>query len=102
MNIESKRVGFYSNRSKRFTELGLALNITKNKALETTILWDKDPPEWFRICTQWTRKTHQPGWCLSVALFWLRAEITIFDKRNWDYKNNKYQENIPSPEFKYF
>ena len=103
MSTKTKRVGFFTNKSNRFSEAGLALNVTKNKAIEATLLLDKDPPEWFRIFTQWTRKTHQPGFCISVTLFWLRIDFTFFDKRNWDYKHNKYQEpKSKHVQFKYF
>ena len=74
-----------------------------NKAIEMSVLLDNDPPEWFRVCTQWTRKTHQAGFCLSVTLFWLRFDFTFFDKRSWDYNNNKYKEQEQeSPQFRYF
>ena len=103
MSSKTKRIGLFTNKSNRFSEAGLALNVTSNKAIEATLLLDKDRPEWFRVCTQWTRKTHQPGFCASVTLFWLRVEFTFFDKRNWDFKNNRYQRPEPKPmEFKYF
>ena len=103
MSTKGKRVGFYSNKSNRFAEVGFALNITKNKAIETAVLFDKDPQEWFRICTQWTRKVHQAGFCLSCTLFWLRFDFTFFDKRQWDYRKNTYQQPEPEPtRFQYF
>ena len=103
MSTKNKRAGFFSNKSSRFNEAGVALNVTKNKAIEASVLLDKNPPEWFRLCTQWTRKTHQPGFCLSLTLFWLRIDFTFFDKRNWDYTNNKYKEPDPKqPQFRYF
>lgn len=103
MSTKSKKVGFFKNKSSRFNEVGLALNVTKNKAIESSILVDKDPPEWFRLCTQWTRKSHQAGFCLSLTLFWVRFDFTFFDKRNWDYAKNTYKESeTEQPQFRYF
>ena len=101
--MKSKKIGFYSSRSAKHFEAGIALNVTKNKATELTLSLDRDPSEWFRVCTQWTRKVNYAGFCLSITLFWLKTEFTFFDKRQWNYKNDRFEDTGPdSVEFKYF
>lgn len=107
MSIRRKKVGFWINSlSKDEKSFTACARVTKNKAIEVFGSCTKRPTEWFRICTQWTRRTHQPGLCISLTLLWLKFEFSFFDKRSWDHRMGRYyippEEPKHNTQFKYF
>ena len=96
-----KRFMKWLNRGKTATVAGLCWRFTNNKVLELQYEYRKEPTEWFRFCVQSTRKTDQPGFCIHGTLLWFNLEFLLYDRRQWDYKNNKFKK-IDNVQFKYF
>jgi hypothetical protein len=100
MSTKAKRFTSWLNKGKIFSNMGFCLLFTKNKVLEIELSFQKKPTEWFRMCTQATKSVSQPGFCTHLTLLWYSLEIIIYDKRQWDYKKNKFIEEVTN--FKYF
>ena len=102
---KAKRLGSWYQRTRSMVTAGMCLRFTENKALELEISYNTKFINWFRVCTQLTRKVSQPGFCLSVNIIGARLTFQIFDRRQWDYKKGRLAD-IPNPEehveFKYF
>jgi hypothetical protein len=82
---------------------GFCLRFTKNKAIEIELTFQKDFWNWYRICTQLNKKGPQAGFCLSIDLLWIGGTFQVYDKREWDHKNNKFLEpEPPVQQFRYF
>ena len=89
-----------------FKSAGMYIRVTTNKVFEIESYLYKYPTQWFRVCTQLTRKTSNPGFSIYLSLLWVSIEISFYDRRGWDYNNNTYKEEDPkedeSVKFKYF
>jgi hypothetical protein len=97
----SNRFIKWVNPGKFFSSAGFCVRFTNNKVFETEIGWTPRPTEWFRFCTQITRKQSQAGFCLHLTLIWVSFELLIYDRRQWDYEKNKFKK-VEGVSFKYF
>lgn len=101
----NKRVGTWINTSTPILSAGVCCRFTTNKAVEVEISFNKRFINWFRVCTQLTRRCSQPGFCLSINVIGLKVSLQLFDRRSWDHRT-KQLINVPEePEiekFRYF
>jgi len=82
---------------------GFCWRVTKNKVIETQASFTRSFWDWFRFCTQFSRKGNTPGFCLSVELLWFRICFEAYDRRMWDHREDKFLDPDPEPSpFKYF
>jgi hypothetical protein len=101
----SKRFAKWFNRDLKSSSIntGFCLRFTENKALEIELAFQKDFWDWFRFCTQLNKKGSHAGFCMSIDLLWVNFTFQMYDKRQWDHKNNRFLDpEVPEPEFKYF
>jgi hypothetical protein len=100
MREKTNRITWWKNKGKYFSDAGFCFLFTKNKVLESIVTFQKKPTEWFRVCCQATRNISQPGFCAHITLLWCSLEILLYDKRQWNYKKNRFINE--TAEFKYF
>ena len=105
MRDTKKRLAKWFKRDRKGSSIntGFCLRFTENKALEIELTFQKDFWDWFRLCTQLNKKGSHAGYCLSTDILWINFTLQVYDKREWDHKNNRFlEQRPPEPEFKYF
>tara|TARA_R110000824_G_C14856208_1_gene640655 strand:- start:149 stop:457 length:309 start_codon:yes stop_codon:yes gene_type:complete len=100
---KTKRFVKWASRGTTSSDAGICWRFTKNKVVESKVVFTKDFWDWFRFCTQLNRKGNQSGFCLAIDLLWFRIEFEFYDRRQWDHKKDRFLEPEPVEEpFKYF
>jgi hypothetical protein len=99
--MNHKRFSKWVNKGNIFSTAGFCFRFTTNKVFEAEASFIKNPTEWFRFCMQLTRKTNRAGFCMHITILSLGIEFLIYDKRQWDYKRNKFKKERPVS-FEYF
>jgi len=100
MNNISRSKGWIS-RGMYMSSAGYCIRFTTNKVAEIECTCMKKMDTWIRFCMQLTRKVNQPGFCIHLSVLWYTVEILLYDRRNWDFKRNKFKPE-PQNTFEYF
>ena len=80
---------------------GCCVRFTTNKVAEIEFSCVRSLSTWIRFCMQLTRKVDQPGFCIHLSVLWYTVELLLYDRRNWDFKKNKFKPELLT-NFEYF
>ncbi len=81
------------NIAKHFIGLGFNLLITKNKGIEMDASYAKEFYSWIKLSLDWSRRQDHAGLEVGVSLLWLSFSFKIYDRRQWDYEANCWEED---------
>jgi hypothetical protein len=97
-----------SSRSKSWirkdgyiSSTGCCVRFTTNKVAEIEFSCVRKLSTLIRFCMQLTRKVDQPGFCVHLSVLWYTVELLLYDRRNWDFKKNKFKPELLT-NFEYF